>query len=459
MANKTILWFCAGTWQSYGSGTNIQRLYDSVLRIDKFNNKVVKFYDSGIGSSGPDTFRKLAAIFGIGLSNNIIDAYLTISKLYRPGDRIMLFGYSRGAFAARCIAGIIARFGLMDVEALNLLGPRAQRKSAKRVLNRYRSNKPQAIEITGHNNIDFIGVFDTVNSVGIPINAVRNIVDKIWQKLFKRRLWGLYDNKLSSKVTYGVQALAIDETRGSFQPEVWQNAENVKQTWFPGSHTDIKGGLGRGQEFYPLLWMVKYAEIAGLKFDNDAVGSWVQAAHTTSPLYDSRSTLFGKLSTYKRRNAQYGNVHNTVYERIKGVSGYFPTCLYPKHYPVLSEVFPELRKRIWFIQLLLALNVAGTFIYNSIYGVVYELPQWLQVVSVVLPDVNQLSKIFASWTMILALTLFFGFQFFRKRILSAEKEYSSLVWRNHLKVKNNGYQRRHVALMKRIRTYQKLLFC
>ena len=81
---------------------------------------------------------------------------------------------------------------MIDKAELNIRSPREQRRYARQVLHRYRSNSKIVTTESIHNKVEFIGVFDTVNSVGIPINSLRNIVDKIWQKVFNRRLWGIY---------------------------------------------------------------------------------------------------------------------------------------------------------------------------------------------------------------------------------------------------------------------------
>jgi len=460
---KTIVWFCPGTWQKYGTGTNCQRLFDALLPTDRDGNRVTKFYDSGIGSSGSDSFRKFAGIFGFGLSRHIIDAYLKISKCHEVGDKIAIFGYSRGAFTARCIAGIITRFGLMNVDELNLLGPRGQRNAARKILRRYRADKPQEIEITGNNKVDFVGAFDTVNAVGVPINALRNTVEKIWRKLFGRRLWGIYDDRLSSKVGMGVQALALDETRGSFRPEVWKAAPNVRQRWFPGSHGNIGGGCAHnGQEHFPLIWMAEHAEAAGLRFDEDAKGGWQQAAITTSPLFNPRASLFGKLNMYRRRDVREGDIDETTWQRIKGVSGYRPRPLYPEganagDLQLMKDTIPSIRKRIWFLLLLAVIALAAAFEYNSTTGAAYELPAWLAFIAVIIPEANELTRILASWWSAGAATLLAAVLIFRWRVVSAEKEFGNLVWRNSLGVKNNGFHVRHDALTKRIRRYCKVV--
>ncbi len=225
------------------------------------------FYDKGVGT-GWGLNRWLGGAFGVGISKNIEDAYRFLIENYKDGDEIYLFGFSRGAYAVRSTAGLIRNCGLLKKEYAN------KYKDAYKLYRR-RDNKshPNSVEAQlfrkaySHEvRIKFIGVWDTVGALGIPLGGLR----------FVNKLLGLefHDVKLSSYVDNAYQALAIDERRKPFLPAIWEKQghaihQKLEQVWFAGVHSNVGGGYkDTGLSDIAFLWMKEKAELCGLSFDD-----------------------------------------------------------------------------------------------------------------------------------------------------------------------------------------------
>lgn len=232
-----------------------------------------------------DAWRTLPELtMGATLERNICDAYAWLAREWRPGDPLFFFGYSRGAFAVRSLAGMIGRVGL-------LTHAHATPGNVQRAWQLYRNDPALQVEPLDPSlchpvvPIRLIGVFDTVMALGIRLPL-------LWMLTEPR--FRFHDEHLGSHVEHGLQALALDETRAAFQPLVWDSqsvAGRIEQMWFRGCHPDIGGQLS-GLEYarplanIPLVWMMSGAEGFGLPlpagwqqhFPCDAtapsVGSW-----------------------------------------------------------------------------------------------------------------------------------------------------------------------------------------
>ena len=235
------------------------------------------YYDTGVGT-GDRWDRIKGGLFGIGLSENVKQAYEALGKTFEAGDRIFLFGFSRGAYTARSLAGLIGLCGIPDGRKKDNVTEIAEK--AFRV---YRSSTGtcerakragQHIECYSHtdgngrplNNIHFIGVWDTVGALGIPFGLFR---------AYNRHRFRFHDTALGDHIERAYHALAIDERRGPFEPTLWQNGKAaakqvVEQVWFPGVHTNIGGGyIDHGLSDRAFLWMCLKARDAGLGFKTD----------------------------------------------------------------------------------------------------------------------------------------------------------------------------------------------
>ncbi len=288
--SKTICIFSDGTGQAGGSNpinwTSVYRLYVNARDVDP--GQQVCFYDPGIGSD-PDQqeersftlgFRQwLAKAVGAGITRNIVDCYTALLLTYEPGDRVFLFGFSRGAYTARSVAGAMGLCGvppnLRKVDGRNptqisdrLNDPTIRPIAEEAVRHVYMTygdvdlRQARAAEFRAKYNTKtlppfFIGVWDTVRALGWQVT---NIAD------FGRHRF--HDSKLNHAVDHGRQALSIDDNRKVFAPELWDErgapAGQIKQIWLAGDHSDIGGGYGlkMGLTDLSMKWMVDEAVAA-----------------------------------------------------------------------------------------------------------------------------------------------------------------------------------------------------
>ncbi|WP_435532681.1 DUF2235 domain-containing protein [Tabrizicola thermarum] len=220
------------------------------------------YYEPGMQWEG--WLRGLAIIEGRGISPQIRRAYGWLASGYREGDRIFLFGYSRGAFAVRSLAGVIDRVGLLRREhaterAVRLAWRHYERgadsPAAQAFARRYcHASVP----------IEMVGVWDTVKALGMRLPF-------FWMFAVDRH--GFHNHQLGASIRHGYHALALDETRAAFAPVLWDCPPdwegNVEQVWFRGAHGDIGGQIGdfaaaRPLANIPLVWMLDRAEALGL---------------------------------------------------------------------------------------------------------------------------------------------------------------------------------------------------
>ncbi|HLS78196.1 MAG TPA: DUF2235 domain-containing protein, partial [Nocardia sp.] len=238
-------------------------------------------YVSGPGARGFAADRLIGGAFGLGLEANLSAAYWQLAVNWEPGDEIFVFGFSRGAFTARSLVGLIDRIGIMTPQSM-IAGhyPAALAMYRRRGAPLGRRGRPLAERDwadfrAAHSRrapIHFLGVFDTVGALGVPgVTARRH---------------RFHDVKLSEWVLCARQALALDERRREFEPCLWQvpvplhvkhsrikhrgDRARVEQVWFAGVHSDVGGGYREcGLSDAALRWMVAEARAEGLAFDDD----------------------------------------------------------------------------------------------------------------------------------------------------------------------------------------------
>jgi uncharacterized protein (DUF2235 family) len=285
MARRRLAVLFDGTWNKPESNTNVERLRRLIAARDTEGTEQIVNYIPGVGVS-PGITHLLGGAFGYGLSDNVLDGYRWLSDLWQPGDDIYLFGFSRGAYTARSLGGLIRKCGLLTRGADGRIGKAAL--SAAYDLYRDTGSKPDdpmsVVFRAEHSivvDIHFIGVWDTVGSLGIPDTAS-------WFP-YARARYQFHDTELSKIVKYAYQALALDEHRADFEPALWtRNHASVKpgetaatkkleqidieQRWFIGSHADVGGGndrdgAGRRPDplpDLPLAWLQQKAIVCGL---------------------------------------------------------------------------------------------------------------------------------------------------------------------------------------------------
>lgn len=273
---KRIVVCCDGTWNrpENQNVTNIEKIARTIETDAERNDGVPQLvhYVKGVGTGWYWTDRLLGGAFGLGLFGNVTDAYRFLALNYSPGDEIYVFGFSRGAYTARSLVGMIGRVGLLTSEALI-------DDKLPEAVDRYRKARPRGGDFGSsdeefkrdhcHNPmIRFLGVFDTVGALGVP------------GAIFNRNKF--HDVKLSQAVSCARQALAIDERRIKFEPSLWEadgggaDRERVKQVWFEGAHSDVGGGYGEtGLSDTALLWMVREANARGLAFNEGLLDYYI----------------------------------------------------------------------------------------------------------------------------------------------------------------------------------------
>lgn len=295
--SKNIVICFDGTWNTSDAEypTNVVKTAQLISPADKEGIAQVVFYDEGVGSSrvpfANTVNRLLGGAFGAGLSDSIERAYRFLSFNYSPGDRIFVFGFSRGAFGARSFCGLLRTCGVIDKEhirlvkdAMDIYRERDRAKGADadaciefrakfsvachHAVASDRSKPPLQVE--------YLGIWDTVGALGIPGGLP--LFDR-----FNRR-YEFHDHKLSSMIRHARHALAIDERRVTFKPTLWENLGQLNggrargpdggrpysQVWFPGDHASVGGG-GRENGLWQatLVWVIEGAEHCGLAIEHD----------------------------------------------------------------------------------------------------------------------------------------------------------------------------------------------
>jgi uncharacterized protein (DUF2235 family) len=298
--NKRLVICADGTWNEPGQKegrkacpTNVVKLAKAVLKQDSTHTVQIVYYHKGVGEKGGVWDHVTGGAFGIGISSNIEDIYLFLIGNYSPGDELFLFGFSRGAYTIRSVAGFIRNCGILTSaymekyqEAYNLYRDRTDATHP---------NSDRARTFRSHYshpdfNIRFIGVWDTVGALGIPVTPL-----KFWTK----SQFEFHDVQLSSYVDAAYQALAIDEKRKPFLPAVWTRPSDyagpqiLEQAWFPGVHCDVGGGYPTtGLSDGALLWMCDRAMKQGLVLDTTHLPSKGEA---TGVMSDSMTLYYRAL--------------------------------------------------------------------------------------------------------------------------------------------------------------------
>jgi hypothetical protein len=321
---RTLVACFDGTWNDSHSNTNVGRLYAQVADVSTGCASQRKFYDAGVGTRNLEKIR--GGAFGFGLDRNIRMGYAWLASVYESrgpgapaaavvegrrangdllataphssgaqfleGSDIYLFGFSRGAFTARSLGGMINYLGLpridpgeSNVDDPKLAGlplveeawelystrPTPEERKAKDARVAPHDAKVQAFREKNRYpvRLHFLGVWDTVGSLGIP-----RVFDKDWLPRSSTR-FQFHDTTLGECIRNAFHACAIDEHRLPFSATLWTGPkkpaiEDVEQRWFPGSHADVGGGYDEDLLHEPpLAWLSQMAAAHGLEFLND----------------------------------------------------------------------------------------------------------------------------------------------------------------------------------------------
>lgn len=316
---KNIIVCCDGTGNEYGeNNTNVVGTFKRIIR----DKDQIAFYDPGVGTF--DAFghrigkltKKVGTwwgmAFGTGLEQNVEDAYEYLMDRFQEGDKLFIFGFSRGAFTARALAGMLNKCGLLQKGSKNLI-PYATK------INFTKDNSKTAKgfkETYSHEcKPFFIGVWDTVASLG-----------HIRARTFK-------DDILNHDIAHAYHAVAIDEKRKKFPVSLWEESKKsdeqiIEQVWFAGVHSDVGGWYQeRGLSDIALIWMMEKAENAGLRIKPD----WREKLepNPVGQLHESREKHWKLWKPVRRTIPERALVHESVFARIDKLGDYQPYAELP----------------------------------------------------------------------------------------------------------------------------------
>ncbi|MFP5206264.1 MAG: DUF2235 domain-containing protein [Acidobacteriota bacterium] len=319
--------FCAdGTWDDPNSDSNVCQLYNA---IENLPGAQVPMYDSGVGANGLGLDKWLGGGLGAGLFQKIKDGYSAIAGHYQPGDLIFLFGFSRGAYTARSLAGMISICGLptkyqTDSKCLDVAFE-AYRNAAHRDELLAMLNETYVMDAPV---IQMVGVWDTVGALGIP--AIFGEIDPVQ--------YGFLSTDLHPDVRNAAQALTIDEQRLQFQPAIWSTGssltQSVTQAWFAGVHCDVGGGYpaddgGVSLANIPLRWMAGLAAAQGAVFKPGFLPATASASDALATLHESRTGAYRIFPAHIRAIEVTASLASSVEVRMRNAgSGYAPSNLH-----------------------------------------------------------------------------------------------------------------------------------
>jgi uncharacterized protein (DUF2235 family) len=312
-----------------GVETNVCRLYRSIVKgVSDDGVEQIKWYDQGVGTKWYERIR--GGAFGHGLSENIREGYKFLVDKHDDGDEVFVLGFSRGAYTARSLVGLIRNAGLLPHgsnedqidRAYELYRTRDDSADSEMAQRFRRQERTRIIPI------HFLGVWDTVGALGIPVRAFGSI---------NTELFKFHDTELSGIVKNAFQALAVDEHREPYQATLWdpktKPGQTMEQRWFIGAHSDVGGGYeDRALSDVTLRWIQEKAKDCGLKLDPKGLPN-IEDKNALSSFTDSFGNfLRGLYGLFNQRyyrpvcRTEFGNedVDTTVRSRVQGDLTYRP---------------------------------------------------------------------------------------------------------------------------------------
>jgi len=331
---KRIVFCFDGTWDAPLSNTNVYLLYKALT----VTSDQVTYYDDGVGADVQGLDRLLDGAFGQGLLQKIMDGYTKIAHVYETGDQIFLFGFSRGAYTARSLAGMIANCGLPTGSFTD--------NCVTQAFAAYRDPANRAAILAslgacglGDAVLQMVGVWDTVGSLGIP--AIFGGVDEA--------KYGFLDTGLHPDVKNAYQCLAVDEQRAQFPATLWTSApapgQTIEQVWFSGCHCDVgggtlqAGGVDAGTRLCDITmgWMLAKAQALGLTFDPTVAAQYgtLPAEYALDAIRQSWTPVNGP--PHLRPIVAGSEVANSVAVRVQYALTYLPGNLTLVDGPLLGD--------------------------------------------------------------------------------------------------------------------------
>ncbi len=323
MTKRVVILF-DGTWNNTRDRTNVVRMRESIASSGEDDPLQPCLYRKGVGTHWYDGVT--GGLFGRGLSENIQQAYSWLCGKQAPGDAIFVFGFSRGAYSARSLVGLVRKCGLIHL-------PAPERVREAYALYRRKdssADSPEALDFRARHSrevrVRFVGVWDTVGALGVPASHVP----------FSSDYYRFHDTELSKIVDRAYHAIAVDEHRQDYAPALWTiikpENEEVEQRWFTGAHSNVGGGYDNDPlPNLALRWMQDKAEAAGL-----ALTQKIEVSDTAylAPVKDSyREFIFGVYRLFtKPVNRVFGDgvnesVHGSVWQRWRELTDYRPATL------------------------------------------------------------------------------------------------------------------------------------
>jgi uncharacterized protein (DUF2235 family) len=300
---KRLVLLCDGTWNSADQKylTNVRKMRDALLVRAPDGTAQRVYYQEGVGTRSK--LERLPGLFGAGLWRNVQAGYCFVAENYDPGDELFLFGFSRGAYTARSIAGMLRKAGVLRRDRLDEVDRAYKLYKNRKVL----PSDPEATGFRRDNslqmdeaepfvpNIKFVGVWDTVGALGVPLGPLSR---------FTQRRHNFHDVALSRVVQNAYHAVAIDERRADYRPTLWEQhpdatQQRMEQRWFAGVHGNVGGGANDSdQSDRSLRWMIEKAQECGLAFDLDYLSRL--STRIDGPLMDSMVHVFRLRPLYRR---------------------------------------------------------------------------------------------------------------------------------------------------------------
>lgn len=304
--------------------TNVTRICRAIKSQADDGTPQIVYYQAGVGTGGMWS-KFVGGSTGEGLSENVREGYGFLAHNYHPGDSIHLFGFSRGAYTARSICGLICRIGILTKRGMDdfytVYNDYMNGKTRDDAYVKGLQARDEGSWVTPNVKVTTIGCWDTVGSLGIPTLPIPVIGSLISGT--SASWYSFYDTGLSPNVLNAFHALALDEQRTPFTPTLWRKADdntvtNLSQVWFPGVHTNVGGGYD-DQEIadMTLAWMI-YKTIPWIDFDTNGyirritkTGPDLSLEWAAGKIYNSRTGYMRLAGRDVRKPGEYYSVAET----------------------------------------------------------------------------------------------------------------------------------------------------
>nr|WP_320190756.1 DUF2235 domain-containing protein [uncultured Desulfobacter sp.] len=364
---KRLIVCCDGTWNTpeMVCPTNVVKIAQAIPEVDANNVQQIVFYDEGIGTQ--NLLDKYAGgALGKGIDLNVQQAYRFIALNYSPGDEIYLYGFSRGSYTVRSLAGMIGFAGMLERHQIDWI---QEAYELYRKCRRGQSDEPavfRAEHQTTIPDITFMGCWDTVEALGLP-----NKVDFIKiDNAFKDR-YRFVNSVLGDHIRKAVHAVAIDEIRMEFDVTLMQASENrgaeqVTEEWFPGDHGSVGGGTPHKRPLSDaaLAWMIERTRAnASLHFDTKKIPGGLKKEPTI--FFDNEPALFYQ---YKLREIpQKAVFHDSAIYRYVNLPHYREK-LCPDHSTLLAAAGKNIKPELTLLKAATKLKVG-----EKVHAIIYAL--------------------------------------------------------------------------------------